>query len=69
LSCIGCGVADEKTPRAGSGAVLREMLQQNHRFVFSLIHKFNQEVKEHISQADRDKLKQASRSWRRCVSC
>ena len=28
------------------------MLQQNHRFVFSLIHKFNQEVKEPYSERD-----------------
>jgi type I restriction enzyme R subunit len=38
---IGCSVADEKTPRASSGAALQEMLRQNHRFVFSLMHKFN----------------------------
>src|SRR5215813_10581170 len=49
---IGCGVADEKTPRASSGATLREILQQNHRFVFSLIHKFNQEVQEPYSERD-----------------
>ena len=49
---IGCGIADEKTPRASSGVALKEMLQQNHRFVFSLIHKFNQEVKEPYSKRD-----------------
>jgi type I restriction enzyme R subunit len=49
---IGCGVADEKTPRASSGAALQEMLRQNQRFVFSLIHKFNQEVKEPYSERD-----------------
>ena len=49
---IGCGVADEQTPRASSGAALREILQQNQRFVFSLIHKFNQEVKEPYSERD-----------------
>jgi type I restriction enzyme R subunit len=49
---IGCGIADEKTPRASSGAALQEMLRQNHRFVFSLIHKFNQEVKEPYSERD-----------------
>ena len=31
---------------------MREILQQNHRFVFSLIHKFNQEVKEPYSERD-----------------
>lgn len=49
---IGCGIADEKTPRASSGVALKEMLQQNHRFMFSLIHKFNQEVKEPYSERD-----------------
>lgn len=49
---VGCGVADEQTPRASSGTALQEILQQNHRFVFSLIHKFNQEVKEPYSERD-----------------
>src|SRR5262249_6765086 len=49
---IGCGVANEKTPRASSGAVLQELLRQNHRFVFSLMHKFNQEIKEPYSERD-----------------
>jgi type I restriction enzyme R subunit len=49
---VGCGVGDEKTPRASSGTALREILQQNHRFVFSLIHKFNQEVTEPYSESD-----------------
>lgn len=41
---VGCGAVDEKTPRAISGEELKKLLQQNHRYVFSLIHKFNQEV-------------------------
>ena len=49
---IGCGVSDEKTPRAGSGKELQEILQGNHRFVFSLIHKFNQPVTEPYSVRD-----------------
>jgi len=49
---IGCGVTDEKTPRAGSGKELREMLKENPRFVFSLIHKFNQIVKAPYSKRD-----------------
>src|SRR4029453_5599842 len=32
---MGCGVADEQTPRASSGTALRGILQQNHRFVLS----------------------------------
>jgi type I restriction enzyme R subunit len=49
---IGCGVTDEKTPRAGSGKELKEILLGNHRYVFSLIHKFNQPVTEPYSERD-----------------
>jgi type I restriction enzyme R subunit len=49
---IGCGVTDEKTPRASSGKELQAILQGNHRFVFSLIHKFNQPVSEPYSGRD-----------------
>ncbi|MDQ3563207.1 MAG: type I restriction endonuclease subunit R [Pseudomonadota bacterium] len=49
---IGCGITDEKTPRAGSGNELQEILRGNHRFVFSLIHKFNQPVTEAYSERD-----------------
>ena len=49
---VGCGVADEKTPRATSGEDLQIQLGQNHRFVFSLIHKFNQHVTRPYSERD-----------------
>ena len=49
---VGCGVSDETTPRAASGKDLQEILQGNHRFVFSLIHKFNQPVIEPYSVRD-----------------
>ena len=49
---VGCGVSDENTPRAGSGQALQEILHGNHRFVFSLIHKFNQPVIEPYSVRD-----------------
>ncbi|HAR98854.1 MAG TPA: type I restriction endonuclease subunit R [Syntrophus sp. (in: bacteria)] len=49
---IGCGVTDEQTPRAGSGKELQEMLHGDHRFVFSLIHKFNQPVTAPYSERD-----------------
>ena len=49
---IGCGVSDDKTPRAGSGKELQEILRGNPRFVFSLIHKFNQPVTEPYSVRD-----------------
>src|SRR6266536_401340 len=49
---VGCSVADEKTPRASSGKELKQILRENHRFVFSLIHKFNQAVTEPYSERD-----------------
>ena len=49
---IGCGVSDEKAPRASSGKELQEILRGNHRFAFSLIHKFNQPVREPYSERD-----------------
>jgi type I restriction enzyme, R subunit len=42
---VGCGMVDPKTtPRASSGAELKEILEKNYSFVFTLIHKFNQPV-------------------------
>jgi type I restriction enzyme R subunit len=38
---VGCGIAGKQTPRASSGEHLRELLRENHPFLFSLIHKFN----------------------------
>ena len=49
---VGCGVADEKTPRASSGGDLKTLLGENHRFMFSLIHKFNIDVTEPYSVRD-----------------
>ena len=49
---IGCGISDEKTPRAGTGKELQELLSENHRFIFSLIHKFNQPVSRPYSERD-----------------
>ncbi len=53
---VGCGVADDQTPRAGSGRELEQLLKQNHRYVFSLIHKFNQDVKPDVPYSDRDDI-------------
>jgi type I restriction enzyme R subunit len=50
---VGCGVADDQTPRASSGKELQQLLSANHRYVFSLIHKFNQEVKPDALQRAR----------------
>jgi type I restriction enzyme R subunit len=52
----GCGVADENTPRAKSGNDLREVLKENHRFIFSLIHKFNKEVAPGEPYSTRDDI-------------
>lgn len=49
---IGCGVTDAKTPRASSGDDLKGILEKNPRFVFTLIHKFNQPVKKPYSERD-----------------
>lgn len=53
---VGCGVADDQTPRAGSGRELEQLLRQNHRYVFSLIHKFNQDVKPGEPYSGRDDI-------------
>lgn len=48
----GCGLADETTPAAGDGRHLKELLQGNHRFIFTLIHKFNQPITEPYTERD-----------------
>jgi type I restriction enzyme R subunit len=53
---VGCGLADDQTPRAGSGKELEQMIKQNHRFVFSLIHKFNQAVSASKPYSERDDI-------------
>src|SRR5579871_1364079 len=53
---VGCGIADERTPRATSGEILKALLQENHRFIFSLIHKFNQDVDPHKPYSTRDDI-------------
>jgi len=53
---VGCGVADGQTPRASSGKELEQLLGQNHRFIFSLIHKFNQDVDPEKPYSRRDDI-------------
>ena len=53
---VGCGIADKQTPRASSGEDLRERLRENHRFIFSLIHKFNQDVNPGEPYSTRDDI-------------
>lgn len=53
---IGCGAADEQTPRAASGNDLRRLLGENHKYIFSVIHKFNQEVDPSEPYSRRDDI-------------
>ena len=53
----GCGVIDsKKTPRAASGRQLKELLKENHAYIFTLIHKFNQEVNPAEPYSTRDDI-------------
>src|SRR5579871_2258507 len=53
---IGCGIASKQTPRASSGEHLRDLLRENHAFIFSLIHKFNQDVDPKEPYSTRDDI-------------
>jgi len=53
---VGCGAADEKTPRAGSGKKLKKLLGENHRFVFTLIQKFRREKPPKHPYSERDDI-------------
>ena len=53
---VGCAVADNETPRAASGTDLKRVLKENHRYVFSLIHKFNQDVNPAEPYSERDDI-------------
>ena len=53
---VGCGVADDQTPRAASGDDLERRLKENHRYVFSLIHKFNKDVDPEQPYSERDDI-------------
>ena len=53
---IGCGIADDRTPRAASGDDLEKRLKENHRYLFSLIHKFNKDVDPQRPYSERDDI-------------
>ena len=53
---VGCSIADDKTPRAASGDDLERLLKENHRYVFSLIHKFNKDVDPNQPYSERDDI-------------
>ena len=53
---VGCGIADGNTPRAESGDELEWVLTENHRYVFSLIHKFHKPVDPNRPYSERDDI-------------
>jgi type I restriction enzyme R subunit len=53
---VGCNVVEKDTPRADSGADLEKLLKENHRYIFSLIHKFNQDVDPKKPYSERDDI-------------
>lgn len=53
---VGCGIAGEQTPRAASGDDLQKRLKENHRYIFSLIHKFNKDVDPENPYSERDDI-------------
>ena len=53
---VGCGIAEDNTPRAASGDDLEKLLKENHRYVFSLIHKFNKDIDPKKPYSERDDI-------------
>ena len=53
---VGCDIANDRTPRAGSGDDLERLLKKNHRYLFSLIHKFNKDVDPKQPYSKRDDI-------------
>ena len=53
---VGCGIAEDQTPRAASGDDLEKRLKENHRYLFSLIHKFNKDVDPERPYSERDDI-------------
>ena len=53
---VGCGIANDNTPRAASGDDLEKMLLEKPRYLFSLIHKFNKDVDPKQPYSERDDI-------------
>ncbi|MDZ4405858.1 type I restriction endonuclease subunit R [Prosthecobacter sp.] len=53
---VGCGIGNDQTPRAATGDDLEALLKENHRYIFSLIHKFNQDVDPRKPYSSRDDI-------------
>jgi type I restriction enzyme R subunit len=52
----GCGIVDQNTPRASSGEDLERLLNEDHRYIFSLVHKFNKLVSLEHPYSKRDDI-------------
>jgi type I restriction enzyme R subunit len=53
---VGCGIVNDKTPRATGGDDLEKVLKENHSYIFSLIHKFNKDVDPKEPYSERDDI-------------
>jgi type I restriction enzyme, R subunit len=53
---VGSGIIGKDTPRAATGGDLEHLLNENHPYVFSLIHKFNQDVDPKHPYSERDDI-------------
>lgn len=53
---VGCDIVEKDTPRAASGTDLEKLLKENHRYIFSLIHKFNLDVDPQKPYSERDDI-------------
>ncbi len=53
---VGSGVCSEKTPRASSAKSLEKLLGENHRFMFTMIHKFRREKAPKKPYSERDDI-------------
>ncbi|MBF0268804.1 MAG: type I restriction endonuclease subunit R [Alphaproteobacteria bacterium] len=53
---VGCGIVNDKAARAETGRDLEKSLKENHPYVFSLIHRFNQDVKPDQPYSLRDDI-------------
>jgi type I restriction enzyme R subunit len=53
---VGSGITGKDTPRAATGDDLERLLEENHPYVFSLIHKFNKDVDPKHPYSERDDI-------------
>jgi type I restriction enzyme, R subunit len=53
---VGAGIAGKDMPRVESGDDLKQVLKENHPYIFSLIHKFNRDVKPDAPYSERDDI-------------